>query len=161
MITLVSTLLSFLAGGLPRLLDFFQDKGDKKHELEMARLQTERELQLAKEGYLAQARVEEIRTDQIEIGALRDERIALYQHDTDLAKGADKWVINARAMVRPAITYGMFLIFLFVEVFGFLYAWKHGVEFITALEYLWTEETITIWSSIISFWFGSQAFRKV
>ena len=161
MITLVSTLLSFLAGGLPRLLDFFQDKGDKKHEIEMARLQTERELQLAKEGFLAQARVEEIRTDQIEIGALRDEKIALYQHDTDLAKGADKWVINARAMVRPFITYGMFLIFLFVEVFGFVYAWRTGVDFIIALEYLWTDETITIWSSIISFWFGTPAFRKV
>ena len=161
MITLVSTLLSFLAGGLPRLLDFFQDKGDKKHEIEMARLQTERELQLAKEGFLAKARVEEIRTDQIEISALRDEKIALYQHDTDLAKGADKWVINARAMVRPFITYGMFLIFLFVEVFGFVYAWKTGVDFIIALEYLWTDETITIWSSIISFWFGTQAFRKV
>jgi hypothetical protein len=161
MITLVSTLLSFLAGGLPRLLDFFQDKGDKKHELEMARLQIERELQLAKEGYLAQAKIEEIRTDQIEIGALRDEKIALYQHDTDLAKGADKWVINARAMVRPIITYGMFAIFLFVEIFGFLYAWRTGVDFTIALEYLWTDETITIWSSIISFWFGSQAFKRI
>lgn len=160
MITLVSTLLSFLAGGLPRLLDFFQDKGDKKHELEMARLQTEREMLLAKEGYLAQARVEEIRTDQIAINAYKDEKIAMYQHDMEIGKGADKWVINARAMVRPAITYGMFLIFLFVEVFGFFYAWKHGVDFIIALEYLWTEETITIWSSIISFWFGTQAFAK-
>jgi hypothetical protein len=161
MITLVSTLLSFLAGGLPRLLDFFQDRGDKKHELEMAQLQIERELQLAEKGFLAQARVEEIRTDQIEIGALRDEKIALYQHDTDLAKGADKWVINARAMVRPTITYGMFAIFLFVEIFGFLYAWKTGIDFTIALEYLWTEETITIWSSIISFWFGSQAFKRI
>ena len=160
MITLVSTLLSFLAGGLPRLLDFFQDKGDKKHELEMARLQTEREMLLAKEGYLAQARVEEIRTDQIGIQAYRDEKIALYQHDTDLAKGADKWVINARAMVRPAVTYGMFLIFLFVEVAGFWYAWHHSVPFDEALKILWSEETITIWSSIIAFWFGSQAFSK-
>ena len=161
MITLVSTLLSFLAGGLPRLLDFFQDKGDKKHELEMARLQIERELQLAKEGFAAQVKVEEIRTDQIEINALRDEKIALYQHDTDLAKGADKWVINARAMVRPTITYGMFAIFLFVEIFGFVYAWRTGVDFTIALEYLWTDETITIWSSIISFWFGSQAFKRI
>lgn len=161
MITLVSTLLSFLAGGLPRLLDFFQDRGDKKHELEMARLQTERELQLAKEGFLAQAKVEEIRTDQIEINALKDEKIALYQHDTDLAKGADKWVINARAMVRPAISYGMFAIFLFVEVMGFWYAWHHNVPFDEALKILWSEETITIWSSIIAFWFGSQAFRKI
>lgn len=160
MITLVSTLFSFLAGGLPRLLDFFQDKGDKKHELEMARLQIERELQLAKEGFLAQARVEEIRTDQIEISALKDEKIAMYQHDTDLAKGASYWVINARAMVRPAVTYGMFLIFLFVEIAGFWYAWHHSVPFDEALDILWSEETITIWSSIIAFWFGGQAFRK-
>jgi len=159
MITLVSTLLSFLAGGLPKFLDFFQDRSDKKHELEMARLQTERELTLAKEGFLAQARVEEIRTDQIEIGALRDEKIALYQHDTDLAKGASHWVINARAMVRPAVTYGMFLIFLFVEIAGFWYAWHHAVPFDAALKILWSEETITIWSSIIAFWFGSQAFN--
>jgi hypothetical protein len=160
MITLVSTLLSFLAGGLPKFLDFFQDKSDKKHELEMARLQTERELTLAKEGFLAQARVEEIRTDQIEISALKDEKIAMYQHDTDLAKGASNWVINARAMVRPAVTYGMFLIFLFVEIAGFWYAWHHSVPFDKALKILWSEETITIWSSIIAFWFGGQAFRK-
>ena len=32
MITLFSTLISFLAGGLPKLLDFFQDKSDKKQD---------------------------------------------------------------------------------------------------------------------------------
>ena len=43
MLTLVSTVVSFLMGGLPKFLDFFQDKADKKHELELARMQTERE----------------------------------------------------------------------------------------------------------------------
>ena len=33
MITLLSTLMSFLAGGLPKLMDFFQDRSDKAHEL--------------------------------------------------------------------------------------------------------------------------------
>lgn len=42
MITLLSTLVSFLAGGLPKLLDFFQDKSDKKHELALANLQKEK-----------------------------------------------------------------------------------------------------------------------
>ena len=46
MITLLTTLLSFLAGGLPKLLDFFQDKSDKKHELALAQMQIERELEL-------------------------------------------------------------------------------------------------------------------
>jgi hypothetical protein len=50
MFTLFTTLISFLSGGLPKLLDFFQDKSDKKHEMEMARLQTERELQMMEEA---------------------------------------------------------------------------------------------------------------
>ncbi len=32
--TLLSTLISFLMGGLPKFLDFFQDRSDKKHELD-------------------------------------------------------------------------------------------------------------------------------
>ena len=35
MLTLLSTLISFLMGGLPKLLDFFQDRSDKRHELEL------------------------------------------------------------------------------------------------------------------------------
>ena len=56
MLTLISSLLSFLSGGLPSILGFFQDKSDKKHEMEMARLQTERELQMAEKGFVAQDR---------------------------------------------------------------------------------------------------------
>jgi hypothetical protein len=31
MLTILSTLISFLMGGLPKLLDFFQDRADKAH----------------------------------------------------------------------------------------------------------------------------------
>ena len=55
MLTLISTLISFLSGGLPKLLDFFQDKSDKKHELELAQMQISREVQLAAAGYAAAA----------------------------------------------------------------------------------------------------------
>ena len=105
MLTLVSTVVSFLMGGLPKFLDFFQDKADKKHELELARMQTERELQMLEKGYAAQAKVEEIRTEQVAIQAEAQTHMALLAHDIESAKGASQWVINARAMVRPAITY--------------------------------------------------------
>ena len=67
MLTLFTTLISFLTGGVPKLLDFFQDKSDKKHELELARLQVQQQLELQKAGYQAQQHLEEIRTDQIGI----------------------------------------------------------------------------------------------
>jgi hypothetical protein len=160
MITLLSTLVSFLMGGLPKFLDFFQDRSDKKHELDMARMQTERELQMAERGFLAQQKIEEIRTDQIAMQTQVQERQALYAHDIEIGKGASQWVINLRASVRPLITYGMFVMLLFVNIFGFFYAWKTGVPFEQAMSILWDEDSAIIFSSVIAFWFGTQSFKK-
>lgn len=160
MFTLISTALSFLMGGLPKLLDFFQDKSDKSHELELARMQMERELQMLERGYAAQARIEEIKTEQVQMETQAQERQAMYAHDIEIGKGASQWVTNLRAMVRPFITYGFFLLLVFVDVFGFYYAWKTQVDFNTALNQLWDDETQQIFASIIAFWFGSQAFAK-
>lgn len=160
MLTMISTIVSFLMGGVPKLLDIWQDSKDKKHELELARMQTERELQMMKEGFQAQAKVEEIRTEQVAIQAEAQTHMALLQHDIESAKGASLWVINARAMVRPAITYGMFLLLAFVDIFGFIYAFKTGVDFNTALDQLWDDESQQIFASIIAFYFGGQAFKK-
>ena len=160
MMTLISTALSFLMGGLPNLLNLFQDRADKKHELELARMQTERELQMLEKGYAAQAKVEEIRTDQISIQADANVHMALLQHDIESAKGASRWVIDARAMVRPAITYGMFLLLAFVDIFGFWFAFHREVDFEVALNQLWDDESQQIFASIIAFYFGGQAFKK-
>lgn len=160
MITLFSTLVSFLAGGLPKLLDFFQDKSDKKHELALANLQKEKELEMIKLGFVAQQRVEEIRTDQISLQTAVQERESLYKHDIEIGKGASQWVVNLRASVRPAITYGLFLIFCFVEIAGFWYATKVEADFTVVLDQLWDDETQLIWASVVAFWFGTQAFSK-
>ena len=160
MFTLLTTVVSFLTGGLPSILKFFQDKSDKSHELQMAQVQMERELKMAEAGYLAQAHIEEIKTEQVAIQSATQERVALYQHDIEIGKGASTWVINARAMVRPTITYGLFFLLVFVDMFGFYYAISTGVEFVTAMDQLWDDDTQTIWASVVSFWFGTQAFSK-
>lgn len=160
MITLLSTLVSFLAGGLPKILDFFQDRSDKAQEIALAKMQTERELALAERGFIAQARIEEIRTDQIQMQTQVQEREALYAHDIAIGQGASQWVINLRAVVRPVVTFGMFAMLLFVNIFGFFYAWKTGVPFDQAMSILWSEDDAIIFASIIAFWFGTQAFGK-
>ena len=105
MMTMVSTFLSFLAGGLPKILTIFQDRQDKKHELALVAAQKERELALAERGFLAQARVEEIKLEQIQVQTAAEERVALYQHDMEIGKGASQWMVNLRASVRPVVTY--------------------------------------------------------
>jgi hypothetical protein len=171
MITLFSTLISFLAGGIPKILDFFQDRADKKQELELARLQTAHELELRKQGYEAQQRVEEIKFDQIKyqsdadlkqttVQAQQAEMQAIYDHDKSLNEGTSTWVKNLRALVRPLITFGFFGLLVFVDVGLFWYGWDKGTDFPTLANMLWDDETQALFASIIAFHFGGRAFGK-
>ena len=158
--TLFTTLISFLSGGLPKLLDFFQDKQDKKHELALAQIQVQSQLEMQKAGFQAQEHIEEIRTDQISIQAQTTERQALYAHDIEIGKGASQWVINLRAMVRPTITYGLFFLLVIIDIASLWYAWTTNVPFNVMIEAVWDDDTQIIWASVVSFWFGTQAFSK-
>jgi len=140
MLTLLSTLISFLMGGLPKILDFFQDKADKFHELQLARLQIERELEMRKLGYEAQERVEHIRSEQLAtesaanttqalIGAQQAEIQAIYAHDTSLNEGTSQWM-------------------------------HQGASFVDLAEMLWDSDTQALFASIIAFHFGGRAFGK-
>lgn len=160
MFTLISTALSFLMGGLPKLLDFFQDKSDKSHELELARMQTERELQMLERGYAAQARVEEIRTEQIAIQSAEKEREALYAHDIAIGQGASQWVINLRASVRPMVTYLFVFLLIVVDIASIWWAWSTGAAFAESVTMIFDADEMQILASIIAFWFGTQAFAK-
>lgn len=164
---MISTVVSFLMGGAPKILDFFQDRSDKKHEIQLAQMQIAQQLDLQKAGYQSQERIEAIHLDELKVNAdiqqdknFLDEKVALLAHDTASAVGASQWVINARAMVRPAITYGMFSLLAFVDIFGFYYAIHTGVGFKEALDILWDDDSQQIFASIIAFYFGSQAFKK-
>lgn len=160
MFTIISTALSFLMGGLPKLLDFFQDRSDKSHEMDMARLQMERELKMMEAGFAAQARVEEIRTDQIEMQTQAQERSAMYQHDIEIGKGASQWIINLRASVRPVVTYLFVLLLIIVDIASIWWAWSTGMQFTEAIPLVFDADEMQILASIIAFWFGTQAFAK-
>jgi hypothetical protein len=169
MLTIFSTLISFLMGGLPKFLEFFQDRADKKHELELAQLQIQRELEMRKLGFEAQERVEHIRSEQLQneaaaatsmaiIGAQQNEMQALYAHDTALNEGTSQWMKNLRASVRPVLTYGFFLLLVFVDIAGFWYGYYMSVPFDDLLNMLWDSETQALFASIIAFHFGGRAF---
>jgi hypothetical protein len=51
MLSILSAVLGFATSGLPSVLKFFEQKGDQKHEQEMAKLDIQRTLELAKAGY--------------------------------------------------------------------------------------------------------------
>jgi hypothetical protein len=171
MLTIFSTLVSFLMGGLPKILDFFQDRQDKSHELKLAQMQTERELQMAAAGYVAQQQIEAIKLDEIRtqtasddrqalIGAQQAEMAAIYAHDTSLNEGTSQWMKDLRASVRPVITYGFFFLLVAIDATLAYKGITGGVEFTVLADQLWDNETQALFAAIISFHFGGRAFGK-
>ena len=160
MMTMLSTFLSFLAGGLPKILQFVQDRQDKKHELAILAMQKERELELAARGFAAQAQIEEIKTEQIAMQTAAEERVALYQHDMEIGKGASQWMINLRASVRPVVTYIFVLELVALNIAGVWYAYTTGIPFAEAMQNVFSEDEMMILASLIAFWFGGQAFAQ-
>jgi len=160
MLSILSGILGFATSGLPSVLDFFKQKGDQKHEQQMARLDMERSLAMAEKGFASQERIEEFRTDQVEMETYAQERVALYKHDAKMAENASPWVNNLRASVRPIITYIFVFLLLFTDIVGMIWAVKTGVDFATAMELVFSDEEMAIVASIIGFWFGSRHWDK-
>lgn len=166
MLSLISTLGGLLISGLPRVLDFFQDKSDKEQELKLAQLQTERELALAERGFIAQQKVEEIRTDQIAMQSEAQMQNAALDHDKKVMERASTWVVNYVGTVRPTITYlfvlGLIAInaWLAWNVFampGFI-ASVGDLEKISEL--IFSSDEMAMLGGIIGFWFGSRGWSK-
>ena len=157
-LTLLGGIGSFLTSGVPHVLDFFKDKSDQKHELEMSQLQLTRDLELQKAGFVSQEKIEDIKYQEVQNTNTLSERQAIYQHDIAIGQGASQWVINTRDLVRPFVTYGLFALLAFVEIAGFYYAISTGVKFDEAINLLWDDDQQIVWASVVSFWFGSQAF---
>ena len=171
MLTIFSTLVSFLMGGLPKILDLFQDRADKSHELKLAQIQTDRELQLAAAGYAAQQQIEAIKLDEIKTQTASDQKISLidaqksemqsiYAHDSSLSEGTSQWMKDLRASVRPVITYGFFFLLVAIDCVLAYKGLVSGVDFTALADQLWDNETQALFASIIAFHFGGRAFGK-
>jgi hypothetical protein len=160
MLSILSSILGFATSGLPSVLGFFQQRGDQKHELEMAKMQNEQALAMAEKGYIASQRIEEIKLDEVNAETYAQERTALYEYATKEAEGASQWVINLRASVRPIITYVMVILLLFIDVTGLIWAINSSGFNKEALDSVFSSDEMAIVASIIGFWFGSRHWGK-
>jgi hypothetical protein len=166
MLSLISTLGGLLISGLPKLLDFFQDKADKKHELALAAVQTERELALAREGFIAQQKVEEIRTDQIAMQTDAQMTVAALAHDEKVLDRASKWVANYVGTVRPTVTYIFVLELVLINVY--MMAWVMSTpglvssmdDIVRLADVIFSTDEMAMLGGIIGFWFGSRNWQK-
>ncbi len=166
MLSLFSTLGGLLISGLPKLLDYFQNKADQKHELALARVQTERELELAAKGFAAQQKVEEIRTDQIAMQTDAQMTVAAYDHDKAVLAKAAGWVSSYVGTVRPTITYIFVLELCAINAWIAFYIYEHPSlipsidDLIRAADIIFSSDEMAMLGGIIGFWFGSRSWSK-
>lgn len=144
MLALLGSLLGFGTSFLPKVMDFFQDKQDKKHELDM------QDKILASQLQLGSQKLQMIESEG-DIDALK---AALGEHKSTVSK-ASQWVINLSASVRPVMTYALWMEFMVLTVAVF-----NG--WVTQEEYtmVWNNEIQAVWAAVVSFWFGQRSFRK-
>ena len=166
MLSLISTLGGLLISGLPKLLDYFQNKADQKHELALAKMQTERELQLAAQGFAAQQRIEEIRTDQVMMQTEAQMTEAALAHDEKVLEKASQWVANYVGTVRPTVTYIFVIELVCINLFlcYYLYANPGLVDSMEdVLKYadiIFSPDEMAMLGGILGFWFGSRTWSK-
>jgi hypothetical protein len=173
MLSLISTLGGLLISGLPKLLDYFQSKADQKHELALAQVQTERELALAAAGFAAQAKIEEIRTEQVAMQtnaqmaqAEAEMTKGAQEHDKAVLAKASTWVANYIGTVRPTITYIFVLELVLINGWLAWYVW-YNEKLITNLDELvkfsdiiFSTDEMAMLGGVIGYWFGSRGWSK-
>jgi hypothetical protein len=166
MLSLFSTLGGLLISGLPKLLDFFQNKDDQKHELALARVQVELQLQMMAQGFKAQERMEEIRTDQIAMQTDAQMTEAALKHDEKIMERASTWVVNFIGTVRPIVTYIFIFELCAINAWIAYYVYSRPSlvnnmdDLIRVTDVIFSSDEMAMLGGIIGFWFGSRSWAK-
>ena len=166
MLSLFSTLGGLLISGLPKLLNYFQNKDDQKHELALARVQVELQLQMMAQGFKAQERMEEIRTDQIAMQTDAQMTEAALKHDEKIMERASTWVVNFVGTVRPIVTYIFIFELCAINAWIAYYVYSRPSlvnnmdDLIRVTDVIFSSDEMAMLGGIIGFWFGSRSWAK-
>lgn len=150
MITLISTIIGFLGSGIPHLVQMFQDKNDKKHELEIMRLQMEAAKHQAQKNL-----------DAIGINSQAQQNIQEIKSLYATYKTGINWVDALNGLVRPTIAFALIGLYCVIEfmIFGIVKD-NPGISVIDAIDMIWDEEDHIFFGVVISYYFGSRAIDK-
>ena len=160
MLSILSSILGFATAGLPSILGFFQQKGDQKHEKEMAQLQMQQQMAMAEKGFQSQEKIAAIELEGTYAETFAQERQALYEHDAKLVHDAAPWVRTLNASVRPIVAFTFVGLLLFVDIGGFIWAVKTVGFSGEAMDIIFSTDEMAIVASIIGFYFGARTWEK-
>jgi hypothetical protein len=144
MFSLLGSLLGFGTSVIPLMMNYFQDKQDKKHELSLMDKQLEQQIQIGNQ-----------KLDMVHVEADIRETEALLKSQSSLNRQSSQWITDLAASVRPFITY-----LLFAEFMALTLLLAGGYIDNEMYSLIWSDEVVGIWAAVISFWFGSRTFNR-
>ena len=147
MLALLSPLFGILGSLLPSVVRIFERSQEIKYEIELTKIK----LDAAERQADLQFHVEEIKADS-------QSRQSALDHDKSLDGG--KFINALRASIRPVVTYTFFLLFVGVKVAAAYVMIDQGMSMPEMLNAVWDVETMSLFSTIIAFWFGSRVMEK-
>jgi len=166
MLSLFSTLGGLLISGLPKLLEFFQNKNDQKHELALAQIQVQMQLQMMAQGFAAQERMDEIRTDQIAMETDAEMTVAAYDHDKAVLSKAAGWVSSYVGTVRPTVTYIFIIELCAINAWLAYYVYQNPQlvlnmdDLVRLADIIFSSDEMAMLGAIVGYWFGSRGWAK-
>ena len=146
MLSLLGSVLGFGTSFLPKVMDYFQDRSDKKHELLVMEIQIKQQKEVA---------VQQLEMVNVEADIREVEAIQKSVKNTDV-----KWIDGLRGSVRPVITYCFFGLFIFVEISAYVSLAASGLPSLQAVQLVWDDEVMALFSAVLSFWFGGRAINR-
>ena len=167
MLTLISTLGGYIVALFPRLFDMFQDRADKKHELDILHMQMQQQLRMTEKGYSPADKADEIRdNDEQDHQQYMAQMGMIYNQQEKLLESASQWVKDMTAATRPFVTFIFVLELVLINLLTMLWVFLHGDkitsigEFINIMEIVFDEEEMALLGTIIAMWFGSRGNSK-
>jgi hypothetical protein len=121
---------------------------------------------MAAQGYAAQLKIEEVRTDQVQMETDARMTEAALEHDAKVLEKASTWVSNYVGTVRPTVTYIFVLELVLINAFMAWYLWNHpGLitnidDVIKYADLIFSADEMAMLGGIIGFWFGSRGWSK-
>ena len=147
MLALLAPFFGILGSLLPSVVRIFERKQEIKYEIELTKIK----LDAAERTADLQFHVEEIKADS-------ESRQSALDHDKSLDGG--KFINTLRASIRPVVTYTFFFVFIAVKIAAAYVMIKTGQSIPEMLNAVWDIETMSLFSTIIAFWFGSRTIEK-
>lgn len=153
---LESSLLGSLFGGIfrlaPEVIKVFDRANERKHELKMFELSTE--LEKVKGEFKVEEKYVDYSVAQMQ--AIQ----AAAEAEGKIASKSYKWVTAAVALVRPAITYAMFALYLIVKFTFIITGLSSGTDWATVVASNWTNDDWGVLTMILTFHFVGRPIEK-